>query len=431
MKILLLSAAALTLSSLRASAAPSQKPLFLGTSAPPLMMLVMQRDHKLYYEAYNDASDLDGDGIPEVSFKPTMEYLGYFDSKTCYNYVSSSVRFEPSAKSPSMECSGAWSGNFLNYLTTSRMDALRRVLYGGYRSTDTATETVLERAYIPQDAHSWGKEYTSVAANGYDISKYTPLAKPSSGKRHLFANLTLYGQTTPLLRLRQNATHRIWEWLSKERPVGGDKCAKIGSGEEGCTGTLTDYTVRVKVCVSGVLDSVCTKYSAGSYKPTGLLQKYGENESMHFGLLTGSYANNKSGGVLRKNVGIFTDEIDAGTGQFKLQADNDAAIVNAINRLKSTGFKSDLSYECGWITDKPLPNGTCQMWGNPVGEMMYEAVRYFAGASATTNYLTSQNAGEESTLKLPVASWKDPYKDKSQGGGGAKILRKTFHADDQ
>ncbi|MEN9491084.1 MAG: type pilus assembly protein PilY1, partial [Pseudomonadota bacterium] len=425
-KIFLLGALALTLSSVEVSAAPSQKPLFLGTSAPPLMMLVMQRDHKLYYEAYNDASDLDGDGIPEVSFKPTMEYLGYFDSKTCYNYVSSSVRFEPSAKSPSMECSGAWSGNFLNYLTTSRMDALRRVLYGGYRSTDTATETVLERAYIPQDAHSWGKEYTSVAANGYDISKYTPLAKPSSGKRHLFANLTLYGQTTPLLRLRQNATHRIWEWLSKERPVGGDKCAKIGSGEEGCTGTLTDYTVRVKVCVSGVLDGVCTKYSGGGYKPTGLLQKYGENESMHFGLLTGSYANNKSGGVLRKNVGIFTDEIDTGTGQFKLQADNDAAIVNAINRLKSTGFKSDLSYECGWITDKPLPNGTCQMWGNPVGEMMYEAVRYFAGASATTNYLTSQNAGEESTLKLPVASWKDPYKDKSQGGGGAKYCAKPF-----
>ncbi|MBK9392421.1 MAG: hypothetical protein IPN40_00490 [Uliginosibacterium sp.] len=165
-KIFLLGALALTLSSVEVSAAPSQKPLFLGTSAPPLMMLVMQRDHKLYYEAYNDASDLDGDGIPEVSFKPTMEYLGYFDSKTCYNYVSSSVRFEPSAKSPSMECSGAWSGNFLNYLTTSRMDALRRVLYGGYRSTDTATETVLERAYIPQDAHSWGKEITSVAANG-------------------------------------------------------------------------------------------------------------------------------------------------------------------------------------------------------------------------------------------------------------------------
>ncbi|MBK9392420.1 MAG: hypothetical protein IPN40_00485 [Uliginosibacterium sp.] len=242
----------------------------------------------------------------------------------------------------------------------------------------------------------------------------------------MFANLTLYEQTTPLLRLRQNATHRIWEWLSKERPVGGDKCAKIGSGEENCTGTLTDYTVRVKVCVSGVLDGVCTKYSGGGYKPTGLLQKYGENESMHFGLLTGSYANNKSGGVLRKNVGIFTDEIDTGTGQFKLQADNDAAIVNAINRLKITGFKSDLSYECGWITDKPLPNGTCQMWGNPVGEMMYEAVRYFAGASATTNYLTSQNAGEESTLKLPVASWKDPYKDKSQGGGGAKYCAKPF-----
>jgi type IV pilus assembly protein PilY1 len=45
-------------------------PLFLNQSAPPLNLLVMGRDHKLYYEAYNDASDLNGDGALDVGYKP-------------------------------------------------------------------------------------------------------------------------------------------------------------------------------------------------------------------------------------------------------------------------------------------------------------------------------------------------------------------------
>lgn len=411
-----------------ASSAPSQQPLFLGQSVPPLMQIVMQRDHKLYYEAYNDASDLDGDGIPEIGFKPSMVYLGYFDSNLCYDYVSRRNRFEPSSKTDTMECSNKWSGNFLNYLTTSRMDALRRVLYGGARSTDTETATVLERSHIPQDAHSWGKEYESEAANGYDITKFTPLSQPASGKRHLFANLTPLNTSNPLLRVRTDSDNRIWEWISIERPVGGTRCI---NQDTNCSGTLTDYIVRVRVCVSGLLDAVCTKYGASSYKPTGLLQKYGGNESMYFGLLTGSYQNNLQGGVVRKNIGKFTDEIDAGNGTFKITAANAAGIVNTINRLRITGFGGNHEYNCGWITTRPINNGECQMWGNPLGEKLYEAMRYYAGQTPTPDFLVSENAGEENGLGLPVIGsrenpWKDPYKPVSEGGGGAEWCAKPF-----
>ena len=96
-------------------------------------------------------------------------------------------------------------------MTTSRIDALRKVLYGGFRSTDTTTQTTLERAFIPQDAPRWGKEYLSVANDGYDISEYTPLALPETDKRHLFANVTLtgYGQP-PLMPVLSNSSFRIW-----------------------------------------------------------------------------------------------------------------------------------------------------------------------------------------------------------------------------
>ena len=79
----------------------------------------------------------------------------------------------------------------MNYVTMSRIDALRKVLYGGLRYIDSATDTVLQRSYIPQDAHSWGKEYESFSRDKYYITDYTPLAMPAADTRHLFANTTV------------------------------------------------------------------------------------------------------------------------------------------------------------------------------------------------------------------------------------------------
>ena len=199
-------------------------PPFLTTSTPPLVMLTMGRDHKLYYEAYPDTSDLNGDGVLDIRYNPTIDYYGYFDPYKVYTY--SGGQFTPNSVTTDKTnggVSGGWSGNFLNYLTMSRMDALRKVLYGGYRSTDSATtgasSVVLQRVYIPQDAHSWGKEYTSTTVDGYDIADYAPFTQPVLSTRHLFASTTLSDNGTPILRVAPNNPHRIWEWVSKERPV--------------------------------------------------------------------------------------------------------------------------------------------------------------------------------------------------------------------
>ncbi|MCL2644694.1 MAG: pilus assembly protein, partial [Betaproteobacteria bacterium] len=172
-------------------------PLNDSQSSPPIVMLVASKDHKLFFEAYNDAIDLDGDGKIDVGFKPHIVYYGLFDSKLCYegrgrnsggslsnsSYSKTADFFDPVAPVTNMErhtCSGGrWSGNFLNYVTTSRIDALRKVLYGGLRSDDpTSSNTILRRAYIPKDGHAWGKEYTSVAVDGYNIADYTPFSIP-------------------------------------------------------------------------------------------------------------------------------------------------------------------------------------------------------------------------------------------------------------
>jgi len=49
-------------------------PPFVTAGSPPLVMLVLGRDHKLYLEAYNDASDLDGDGALDVGYNPAIDY---------------------------------------------------------------------------------------------------------------------------------------------------------------------------------------------------------------------------------------------------------------------------------------------------------------------------------------------------------------------
>lgn len=151
-------------------------PPFLNTAVPPLVMLIMGRDHRLYYGAYNDASDLDGDGKLDITYKHSIDYYGYFDVNKCYDYDGS--MFVPVAAASSKFCSSQWSGNFLNWLSMSRMDVLRKVLYGGNRTTDSGSLTVLSSVFIPQNAHSWGKEYTgSLCSNG---SIYTNMCSTNS-----------------------------------------------------------------------------------------------------------------------------------------------------------------------------------------------------------------------------------------------------------
>jgi type IV pilus assembly protein PilY1 len=642
----------------------AQGPLFLRTREAPLNMLVIGRDHKLYYEAYNDASDLNFDGKLDVGYRGHLSeaqggvtYFGYFDSFKCYSY--SNGVFVPTSETANKRCSGSWSGDFLNYLTTSRFDALRKVLYGGTRVVDEDGRTVLERARLVQDAHSWGKEYTSIAQDGYNISEFAPLQPPPVNYRHLFASTSLLptnafptrDEATPLLRVLNDTQFRIWNWVSIERPVadltcfntanarvscerltgsewrtvpqtyfsgtttmttwlhdgnierpiigrsttaqltagtlpvvtplrrtgapqnrfdlnqmfnanGGDnargwagnarlslanntyttnayRCgtnninrlllapngftdvngdatqdnnpwagtvspggtcaqdryivqytgnlrvpvagtyefsldaddaahfelnmpntpnndnANDGSGFENlvvsryglngicnCTtisgsvtlpantnvpfrfqffenegrdtwdlkirftvpdSRITDYVSRVEVCNASFPEDNCKIYPNGNLKPTGLLHDYGESDSMMFGLITGSNNNNTQGGVLRKAVSSFRNEVDPESGRLT----SAQGIVYTLDRFRIVGFAGNYEYSGCSVWTRPINNGECRPWGNPVAEMLFEAMRYWAGAPAATPGYNATNAtdGDDGTLGLPRATW--------------------------
>ena len=93
------------------------------------------------------------------------EYLGYYDAESCYTYNNAPTetpatglttadykRFDRAGAATSRMCgsiTNSFSGNFLNWASSSAIDMLRLALAGGDRYIDTPTLTILQRAVIP------------------------------------------------------------------------------------------------------------------------------------------------------------------------------------------------------------------------------------------------------------------------------------------
>ncbi len=180
-------------------------PLFVSRPVAPIVMLDASRDHQLFYKAYNDYSDIDGDGTVDTTFKHTITYYGYFDPTKCYDYDATHKVFAPKQLADAERyCPEGqyWSGNFLNWAGMSRADIMRKVLFGGARSTDSASETVLERANLPSDAHSWAKYYDgSGNPTGNDLNKVTPFANGTATRTSFTLPNDLGSGTSQTLKL--------------------------------------------------------------------------------------------------------------------------------------------------------------------------------------------------------------------------------------
>ncbi len=414
---------------LQSLAAIAQTPLFLTVNkANPLVMLTMSNDHQLYYKAYDDYSDIDEDGTPDTTYDNDIDYYGYFDSYKCYEYDSTNKLFEPRYTTANKYCAaspGEWSGNFLNWASMARIDTIRKILYGGYRSTDTSSLTVLERTFLPNDAHSWAKYYA-----GTDINQLTPF----SASDLTICNTTEAGSSglsqdktdPPLMRIASGdyalwAANERWQcrWSEEKSASNGNTAASGLSSASSNPSTgdglgEVDYVVRVEACNSSLLgEENCKRYPDGNYKPIGLLQEHADDGVMNFGLMTGSYTKNKDGGVLRKNIGVLTDEVNVDSdGTFKSPLPTDS-IINTLNKFRIYGYRFDEgtyrpatdSDDCTWGLST-FNNGSCTNWGNPQSEIFLETLRYFAGKSESTTFKVATT--NDKITGLTTATWSDP-----------------------
>ncbi|MBI4697137.1 MAG: hypothetical protein HY749_24295 [Gammaproteobacteria bacterium] len=438
----------------------------------PLVMLAMSRDEQYFLQAYTNYVDHDGDGIPETTYADSVSYYGYFHSGRCYRYDTVNLRFAVAGLATganSHYCTAAlddaWSGNFLNWATMTRMDVVRKALYGGLRATDTATDTVLERAHLPTDGHSFAKYY-----NGADLAMLVPYgvgatqtattplvvdatstAGNTPGRDDANEGITICNATPdagttassqsslalPLVRAVAGnyqlwGTNERWQCTWSDEPASPHAAAlgNVNSNVALYSGIYAavsdpstvqalktpaggrDHVARVKVCEAQFYDpnrnlENCAAYGA-NLKPAGALQRYGLSNELRFGLVTGSYQKNLSGGVLRKGMTALGDEVDPATGIFI--GGTQPGIVATLNRLRVWGYGyRDGTYLSGdstggencpyQLTDIAAPygpgEGKCASWGNPFSEIYLEALRYFAagGARAPTPAFAANDAG--------------------------------------
>ncbi len=412
---------------------PSQAPLFLTGTARPMVMLSLSIDHQLFKKAYPDYNDLNGDGIPDTSYTDTFTYYGYFDSSRCYTY--SSNRFEPGGLATgtnghSCTATGGytkangWSGNFLNWATMTRIDILRKVLYGGLRSTDNASETVLQRTLLTTDVHAFAKVYA-----GTDIGNFTPFtssaisvcnATLSSDSNSATTNTSSY----PPKMLVASGSYPRWASDEVHQCQWGSSTGQTPSTSNNLmsSGSSDGLNVLVHVCVSGTEESNCTAYGSGTVKkPTGLLQQYGQDGTVRFGMVSGDYQKHASGGVLRRTVGQLAGNSTASQNEINSNGTftGNPGIIDTLNRatLNQYNFGGHVYNDCNTygISKSDFLHSTdsgrqCTDWGNPVAEIYMETLRYLAqpDGSGTTSATSAFDTTSSDLLNRDKAAWDDP-----------------------
>ncbi|KAB7623308.1 pilus assembly protein PilY, partial [Verminephrobacter sp. Larva24] len=425
-------------------------PNIVAIAKKPMVMLTASKDHLLFGPVYTDFEDLDDDGVIDTTFKPTFEYYGYFDARKCYAYDNDAGQFNPaamaiptsvtvgSATATKYSCSpreSHWSGNFLNWTTMTRLDIVRKMLYGGYRFLDTNGSTVLMGAKLVEDSHSFVKYY-----NGTDIRDYTPfdqamLTRPAtddSANAGYYAGLSIcltgnaddYETSQPVMRLVKGNV-RFWStvnweacrWIEENRESAGTfgpklsraySSANAGDGKIGdrpvhheaslpsmarsgatYSGIGPQLNVRVKVCDPAILGAErCQAFPSG-LKPFGLLQEFGypktatEAARVEFGLISGSYDN-------YNDNGNNPDKPDKIVGMAGALRKNMGDLGDEINR--NTGVfchnnPGTHSADSGCAATPPAPNVAAGIIRTFDAMVLYNYSRSWQGFKSNTAWL--------------------------------------------
>ena len=414
--IAFLGAALLASGSATAAIEIDQQPLLVAKPVPGNMAIIGSFEFPtMVTRAYNTST-----------YTPNSEYIGYFDSGKCYKYQydnnEEKRHFYPvNENGPSCTGNEEWSGKFLNWASMQSIDIFRHILTGGHRFYDIAGETWLEK----------GVQTGQGGGNNFPIGNITN-------------NKNLIKQITPT------------EWSTFKTSIGnsstamGNKLRFTGSGD--LSNNISNYnpndklhsnrnyevSVRVKVCVAGMLEENCEKYPDGNYKPTGLIQNHSDTMRYSaFGYLNdGSSSHthgsnrNRKGGIMHarmKYVGPNrvtsenTEEInpnrewDASTGIFVTNPDPTDASATPYGEtpVNHSGVISYIN-RSGHI----IPGTQFKTYDN-VSELYYTAYRYLKGLENIPSYTdVSDKTGSDRdklTGGLPIISdWKKDNHDPIQ-----------------
>ncbi|MDR3203987.1 MAG: hypothetical protein LBV23_04480, partial [Deltaproteobacteria bacterium] len=317
--------------------------------------------------AYDGKLNLHNKFGPDRGFNPAIEYVGLFDSRSCYNYVGAIGQkprprgagadqtfyavsdaqgyfkwLKPTIEDLSVVALAAsrpktlsvltltprskigicnhpeektdplsFSGNWLNYIASSRLDAFLAFLYGGRRLIDSDDRTVITHSLAPL---AWGeeiladREFTQESSwhPWYDISKFTPFPRPEGGRSHLLVRGGDFSEDDghwPALKVLLNVSLAFFNqkelkesrinldfdknqllslWLNLNIPSPDDSVLTPRALKE-----VMVYNLKAEVCASQAeaLSASCLAYRGSSdkegakiFKPAGLIQRLSESQ---------------------------------------------------------------------------------------------------------------------------------------------------------
>lgn len=410
----------------------ADSPLFSGVSVPGNVVLALSVEWPTATTpAYPSTT----------AYARSATFLGYFDPEKCYLYVPvnsgsaaapnfSGSYFRPYGAASGHTCRSTaatplWSGNYLNWAATQTLDAFRWVLTGGYRSTDSATTTVLTKTYAASDTPTVVPEKT-VATTELDGATPFASAKWTSGA---------------VSRIRNLGTRL---WISGGIPAGGTPPDGLVGGSA-TTGALP-YTgqssmaapatasyaqpnrtyevfVNVKVCdITAGLEGNCVRYGS-AYKPEGLMQRYSSQLRFSaFGYYnhSGDATQQRDGGVMRARMKYIgpSQPVPGSSAISNSHAEWDGltGVMNTNPDPADASATVSLAAASGWsvpIVDSGVMN-YLNKFGNfaksykskdPVSELYYAALRYYRNLGNVSTYTTLSSAGNAAT----ASQWLDGF----------------------
>jgi type IV pilus assembly protein PilY1 len=424
-----------------AASSVSQTPLSVAGGVPGNLILTPSVEWPTVDSVANIAT----------AYVPATRYTGYFDSGKCYKYnysiTEANRHFFPfsitdngdsSITAADHDCDPVtkqWSGNYLNWATTQTIDPFRKGLTGGYRSTDTVTVTILEKAR--SDASGGGSIFPDRNITG----GVTLAASVPAQNTPTWTNFrTRIGTLGNKMRFTDSGS-------LGNAPTAYDPAAHTLTNGGGSRGTVYEVSIRVKVCDPTVgVESNCVQYGA-NWKPEGLIQKYSSKIRYSvFGYLNdpitlrdgaalrarqkfvGPQLLNPTTHALEDNpakewnptTGVLfqnPDSADATATTTAVGATspiNDSGVINYLNKFGQMTTANHKSYD-------------------PVSEMYYAALRYIRNKSNIAAYTSlSGTAAQRYQLAdgFPViTAWTDPLQYSCQNNAILGIGDVNTHRD--
>ncbi len=319
----------------------SADPLYAAASGDkPVLALALSVEFPTVGAQYVDP---DNNGTSnDVTYSPTIEYLGYYDAESCYTYDDAGTgapsgqelsykRFirrgpaiplsTPNTDNPtwtsrlcwdnsksyskddgttpaySTASNDAFSGNFLNWASSSAIDMLRLSLTGGDRVIDTATMTVLQRAIIPDgDPISMGNSNNFPAKRLYKSGTSRAITSANFASPAYASGVEYFGAVPTAMATAAgsndifvaNTLNRIYFGTSKS----GNNSGGFGSYTLGSAGASSTYQMGTIAASSTTLPS-SSSYQTGTAADNNTALATGNQ----FGPITTSTSSLPSGSV--------------------------------------------------------------------------------------------------------------------------------------